>query len=91
MINPVGSDKLLPLFIYDESQRNALLEEARGLPAVEISSAAAANAVMFGGGYFTPLQGYMNLTDALSVAESMHTGECLFFPVPILILVESIS
>jgi sulfate adenylyltransferase len=91
MINPVGSDKLLPLFVYDESQRNTLLEEARGLPSVEISSAAAANAVMFGGGYFTPLQGYMNLADALSVAENMHTSDGLFFPVPILNLVESIS
>ena len=80
MINPVGSDKLLPLFVYDETQRNALIEEARGLPSVEISSAAAANAVMFGGGYFTPLQGYMNLADALSVAESMHTSDGQFFP-----------
>ena len=91
MINPVGSDKLLPLFVYDETQRNALIEEARGLPSVEISSAAAANAVMFGGGYFTPLQGYMNLADALSVAESMHTSDGQFFPVPILNLVESTS
>jgi len=83
MINPVSSDKLLPLFVYDETQRNALIEEAQGLPSVEISSAAAANAVMFGGGYFTPLQGYMNLADALSVAENMHTSDGQFFPVPI--------
>jgi sulfate adenylyltransferase len=61
MINPVGSDKLLPLFVDDETLCNALLEEAQELPSVEVSSAAAANAVMFGGGYFTPLQGYMNL------------------------------
>jgi len=91
MINPVGSDKLLPLFVYDETRRNALLEEAFGLPSVEISSAAAANAVMFGGGYFTPLQGYMNLADALSVAENMQTCEGRFFPVPILNLVESVD
>jgi len=91
MINPVGSDKLLPLFVDDETRRNALLEEARGLPSVEISSAAAANAVMFGGGYFTPLPGYMNLADALSVAAKMHTCEGRFFPVPILNLVESVD
>ncbi len=91
MTNPVGSDSLKPLYVYDESTRNALIEEARQLPSVEISSAAAANAVMLGGGYFTPLQGYMNLADALGVAESMHMTDGSFFPVPILNLVESIA
>ncbi len=91
MTNPVGADSLKPLFVYDEAKRNALIEEAKGLPSVAISSAAAANAVMLGGGYFTPLQGYMNLADALSVAEGMHTRDGRFFPVPILNLVESIA
>jgi len=89
MTNPVGSDSLKPLYVYDESTRNALIEEAQQLPSVEVSSAAAANAVMLGGGYFTPLQGYMNLADALSVAERMHMTDDSFFPVPILNLVES--
>jgi len=91
MTNPVGSDSLKPLYVYDESTRNALIEEAQQLPSVEVSSAAAANAVMLGGGYFTPLQGYMSLDDALSVADSMHMTDGSFFPVPILNLVESIA
>ncbi|MDH3633201.1 MAG: sulfate adenylyltransferase [Gammaproteobacteria bacterium] len=91
MTNPVGTDSLKPLYVSDETQRNALIEEARQLPSVEISSAAAANAVMLGGGYFTPLTGYMNLADALSAAERMHTVDGRFFPVPILNLVESIA
>jgi sulfate adenylyltransferase len=91
MTNPVGSDSLKPLYVYDESTRNGLIEEAQQLSSVEISSAAAANAVMLGGGYFTPLQGYMNLADALSVAERMHMTDDSFFPVPILNLVESIA
>ena len=73
----------------NDDERARLTEEARGLPSVEISSAAAANAVMLGGGYFTPLQGYMNLQDALAVARDMHTVDGRFFPVPILNLVES--
>ena len=89
MIKPVGSDKLAPLYVDDEVRRNALLEEARSLPSIKISSAAAANAVMFGGGYFSPLEGYMNLADALSVAENMHTCDGRFFPVPLLNLVHS--
>ncbi len=89
MINPVGSNSLKPLFVDDDAARAALIEEARDLPSVEISSAAAANAVMLGGGYFSPLEGYMNLADALGCARDMHTTDGRFFPVPILNLVES--
>ncbi len=64
-------------------KRNALLAEAETLPSLLLNSAAAANAVMLGGGYFNPLTGYMNLADALSVAEKMRTVDGLFFPVPI--------
>ena len=91
MINPVGSTSLKPLYVSDDNRRNALLEEGGQLPSVLVSSATAANAVMLGGGYFSPLPGYMNLADALSVAENMHTTAGGFFPVPILNLVESID
>ena len=83
MIKPHGSDELNPLFVYDVEQRHALVAEAETLPSILLNSAAAANAVMMGGGYFNPLTGYMNLADALSVAEKMHTVDGLFFPVPV--------
>ncbi|MCZ6829361.1 MAG: sulfate adenylyltransferase [Gammaproteobacteria bacterium] len=83
MIKPHGSDALKPLFVYDTEKRHALVAEAEELPSILLNSAAAANAVMLGGGYFNPLSGYMNLADALSVAENMHTVDGLFFPVPI--------
>ena len=83
MIKPHGSDELNPLFVYNTEQRHALLAEAETLPSLLLNSAAAANAVMLGGGYFNPLTGYMNLADALSVAQKMHTVDGLFFPVPI--------
>jgi len=91
MIKPVGADKLLPLYIYDDSERDRLNQVAAGLPSVIVSSAAAANAVMLGGGYFTPLQGYMNLQDAIGVAREMRTGNGAFFPAPVLNLVDSIE
>jgi len=84
MIKPHGSAELNPLFVYDSKKRKDLLAEAEKLPSLLLNSAAAANAVMLGGGYFNPLTGYMNLADALSVAENMHTVEGLFFPVPII-------
>jgi sulfate adenylyltransferase len=83
MIKPHGSDELNPLFVYNPEQRHALLAEAETLPSMMLSSAAAANAVMLGGGYFNPLTGYMNLADAMSVAEKMRTVDGLFFPVPV--------
>ena len=83
MIKPHGSNELNPLYVADAAQRDVLAEEAQSLPSLLVNSAAAANAVMLGGGYFNPLGGYMNLADALSVAEKMQTVDGLFFPVPV--------
>ena len=69
MIKPHGADILKPLFIENSIERNALLAEAASLPALILNSASAANAVMLGAGYFTPLDGYMNVAGTLSVAE----------------------
>ena len=91
MIKPHGADALNPLFVNDESERDALLASAETLPQVLVSSAAAANAVMLGGGYFTPLDGYMSKADAMSVAKTMKTEAGLFFPVPVLNLLKEIS
>jgi sulfate adenylyltransferase len=83
MINAHGSEELNPLFVYNSEQRHALVAEAESLPSILLNSAAAANAVMMGGGYFNPLTGYMNKADAMSVAESMRTTDGLFWPVPV--------
>ena len=91
MIKPHGSDKLLPLFVADPKERAGLRQEAEKLPSVVVSSAAAANAVMLGGGYFTPLTGYMGLTDALRVADELRTTAGLFWPVPIVNVVQDAS
>jgi sulfate adenylyltransferase len=91
VIKPHGADALKPLFVSDETQRQAVLAEAQTLPSLLLNSAAAANVVMLGGGYFTPLKGFMNLGDALSVAETMHTTAGLFWPVPVLNLTADVS
>lgn len=91
MIKPHGADALKPLLVPDPAERRELAREAEGLPSMLLSSAAAANAVMLGAGYFTPLTGYMNLADALCVAESMHTTADLFWPVPVLNLTSSLA
>ncbi len=91
MIKPHGSDQLTPLYVSDESRRAELLNEAESLPKLLVNSAAAANAVMLGAGYFTPLKGYMNKADAISVANNMHTSSGLFWPTPVLNLCKDVS
>lgn len=82
MTQPHGAAELNPLFVADARAREALAEEAAGLPSLLVNSAAAANAVMLGAGYFSPLPGFMDKRDALSVARDMHTAGGLFWPVP---------
>lgn len=84
MIKPHGSDALNPRYVADAARRQALQQEAQTLPSLLLNSAAAANAVMLGAGYFNPLSGYMNKADALGVAKNLKTSTGLFWPVPIL-------
>jgi len=91
LVKPHGSDSLNPLFVADEAKRTELEKEAEGLPKLLVCSQAAANAVMMASGYFNPLTGFMNLADSLSVAENMQTTGGLFWPVPIVNVVEDAS
>jgi sulfate adenylyltransferase len=91
LIAPHGGGELNPLYVYDEVRRAALEREAASLPALLLNSAAAANAVMLGAGYFSPLTGYMNRADALAVADRLHTTSGLFWPVPIVNLARDVS
>ena len=91
MIKPHGSDTLNPLYVDDPARRAELEKEAEGLPSVVVCSAAAANAVMLGSGYFNPLTGYMNLDDAMGTAEKMYTTGGLFFPVPVVNVLKDVS
>ena len=91
MIKPHGSERLSPLYVMDSKERAALAQEAEQLPSLVVSSAAAANAVMMGAGYFNPLAGYMNLADSLRVADEMRTTSGLFWPVPIVNVVRDAS
>jgi sulfate adenylyltransferase len=91
MIKPHGSSSLNPLYVRDDAKRAELEKEAQGLPSVVVSSAAAANAVMMGSGYFNPLTGYMNKADAITVSQEMRMRDGTFFPVPIVNVVKDAS
>ena len=84
LVAPHGSDILKPLIIKDKSEKDNIITQSKNLYQLKLNSAAAANAVMLAAGYFTPLEGYMNKKDALSVSENMVTTNGLFWPVPII-------
>jgi len=88
LIKPHGSDTLNPLYVLDDKKRAELIKEAETLPSIVVSSAAAANAVMMGSGYFNPLKGFMGLQESIKVAEKMETKSGLFWPVPIVNVVQ---
>ena len=91
MIKPHGSEVLNPLYVEDDAKRAELMKEAESLPSITICSAAAGNAVMLGSGYFNPLTGYMNKADALGVAKDMRMTSGLFWPTPVLNMMEDAS
>ena len=84
LVCPHGSNSLKPLYIKDSKENEEILRESQNLPKILLNSAAAANVVMLGAGYFTPLSGFMGKNDALNVAKNMLTEKGLFWPVPIL-------
>ncbi|MCB1735758.1 MAG: hypothetical protein H6981_12235 [Gammaproteobacteria bacterium] len=71
MIKPHGSNELKPLFVHDAEKHDALMHEAAGLKSIVISCAAVGNDLQLGGGYYTPMSGYMKKVDALATAEKM--------------------
>jgi sulfate adenylyltransferase len=81
---PHGGTDLRPLFVEDESERTKLEREAASLKSITLSSAAAGNAVMLAGGYFTPLAGFMSRSEALGIGRTMQMTDGLFWPVPVL-------
>lgn len=91
LIAPHGAKVLNPLFVADKSDRTDLAAQSASMPSVLVSSGAASNAVMLGAGYFTPLTGFMNKAEAMSVAENMVTGSGLFWPTPVLNLIDGAS
>ena len=59
LIAPHGSNTLNPLFIEDSVQREDLINNSSNMKKLLLNSAAAANVVMLGAGYFTPFSLYL--------------------------------
>lgn len=80
LIKPYGSDELLAPF----NETGVNLADVEQIPKFLLNDSAIANVVMLGSGYFNPLQGFMNKTEALSVCDEFCTLNGLFWPIPVL-------
>ena len=80
LIKPYGSDELLAPF----NEIGVNLADVEQMPKFLLNDSAIANVVMLGSGYFNPLQGFMNKTEALSVCDEFRTLNGLFWPIPVL-------
>ena len=83
MIKPHGSEELTPKIVNTDEEKESLLKAAESMKKLKVTSAAAANLVMLGAGYFTPLDGFMSKDDLLSVADNMCLKSGLFWPTPV--------
>lgn len=89
MINPYGSKTLNLLLEPEESACQDVIGNSVDLPHILLNSAAAANLVMLGAGYFNPLTGFMNKANVLSVCRNFCTIDGLFWPVPVINMLSS--
>ena len=80
LIKPYGSNELLTPF----NEIGVNLADVEQMPKFLLNDSAIANVVMLGSGYFNPLQGFMNKTEAISVCDELRTLNGLFWPIPVL-------
>jgi len=89
LVKPYGSKTLLPLYVQDDNKRADLVAESKSLKNIVLHSSVASNTVMLGAGYFTPLSGFMDKENSISVAKSMMMTDGTFWPVPIMNLTDN--
>ena len=80
LIKPYGSNELFTPF----KEIGVNLADVEQMPKFLLNDSAIANVVMLGSGYFNPLQGFMNKTEAISVCDELRTLNGLFWPIPVL-------
>jgi len=81
LVAPHGGD-LVDRFARG-AEREALVEKARGLPAIDLDERAERDLEMIATGAFSPLKGFMGSKDYLRVVREMRLENGLVWPVPI--------
>lgn len=82
LVAPHASAALKPLLLSGRELSEARARAA-SLPKLYVSSRERGDLIMLGIGGFTPLDGFMNRADWLSVCNDLRTAEGVFWPIPI--------
>ena len=82
LVNPHGSKNLKPLLVYG-IERRELLNKAKQLKKIKMSSREISDLLMLGMGAYTPLDGFMNEEDWKNCCLNMKLSNDLFWPIPI--------
>ena len=82
LVPPHGSDSVQPLMV-PEADRAQLIEHAKTLPQLPLTTREASDVFMFGMGAYTPLAGFMGKDDWHGVCVDMKLGDGTFWPIPV--------
>jgi sulfate adenylyltransferase len=82
LVAPHGGAALKPL-LASASERSALLERARRLRAIPLTTREVSDLLMLGMGAYTPLDGFMGHDDWRGSARDMRLAGGLFWPIPV--------
>jgi sulfate adenylyltransferase len=81
LITPHGGTLMINL--AGEEEQTRLREEARSLPRLPVQARTAADLEMLASGAYSPLRGFLNRADYLSVVNDMHLSNKLPWSIPI--------
>ncbi len=83
LVNPHGKEKKLKPLLVEGDERKELLEKAKSLTQVRMTSRETGDLIMLGIGGFTPLEGFMGYDDWKGVCDEMKMSDGTFWPIPI--------
>ncbi|RMG73925.1 MAG: sulfate adenylyltransferase, partial [Nitrospirae bacterium] len=83
LVNPHGKEKKLKPLLVEGDERKELLEKAKTLTQVRMTSRETGDLIMMGIGGFTPLEGFMGYDDWKGVCDEMKMSDGTFWPIPI--------
>lgn len=82
LVPPHGSDSVLPLMV-PEGERAQLLEHAKSLPQIPLTTREVSDVFMLGMGAYTPLTGFMGKDNWHGVCTDMKLDNGTFWPIPV--------
>lgn len=83
MANPAHGGILKDLVLRDEDIRQELLQEAQSLPSITLDERQLCDLELILNGGFSPLEGFLDEKDYLSVVNDLRLENGLVWPIPV--------